>query len=366
MTTAARQFWDDSVLMPLVRITGSTAPDEIVVVGGHYDAWSGGATDNAVGNGLMIELARTLHARRAELYRSVWIAFWPGHESTTMSGSTWFVDHFWDELDHGGAVYINIDSLGLKDSNQMFIHSSVELANYAASVSRETLDEDPRLFPLARTGDQSFFGIGIPSIYGRTGYSEDILKRTHNATLGWWNHSHPSQDEMDKVDTHLVRKAGSVIENWVFSYATSPYLPGNYTAVGHEIINRLSELQPLAPKALDLESLLRHAAGFLEQAKRLDANRNLLTASDRNRLLRRVASLLTPVFSTVAGRYGQDPYGLSALKTRLPGLYPIDAPGMDPGDGFVQTTLIRHRNRIMDALLRSTEAISQALGKQGA
>lgn len=366
LVTAARQFWDQSARLPLVRISGAVDPEEIVIVGGHYDAWSGGATDNAVGVGLLLEIATQLNAQAQKLHRSVWIAFWPGHESTTMSGSTWFVDHFWDELAEGGAVYINIDTLGLLESNQMFIHCSKELDDFAADVSRATLSEEPRLFPLARTGDQSFFGIGIPSIYGRTGFSDDVLAKTHNATLGWWNHSHPSQDEMDKVDSELVQKAGQVIENWIDAYATRAMLPGDYSATVREINERLLTLEPRAPDLLRLDSLIKRGRELAELLDDFAQQKLHLPLEVANRTQLRLARLLTPILSTVAGRYGQDPYGLSALKTRLPGLYPIEVQPSGVADGVVFTTLIRQRNRIADALDQAIFETKIALASIGA
>lgn len=365
LVTSARQFWDNSALLPLVRLPGAVNPKEIVIIGGHYDAWSGGATDNAVGVGLMLELATKLSAQMEQLHRSIWIGFWPGHESTTMSGSTWFVDHFWDELTEGGAVYMNIDTLGLLESDQMFIHCSKELDDFAAEVSRVTLSEEPQLFPLARTGDQSFFGIGIPSIYGRTGFSDDVLARTHNATLGWWNHSHPSQDEMDKVDPRLVRKAGQVIENWIDAYATSPGLPGDYRATVREINDRLISLQPNAPDSLRIDTLINRGRDLMDQLDRFAQHKRNLSLDAANRIQLRLARLLTPVLSTVAGRYGQDPYGLSALKTRLPGLYLIESQPSTLADGAVLTTLIRQRNRIADALDQAIFETRVALASKG-
>lgn len=359
----AEQRWSDEALLPLIRIPGNARRDEIVVIGGHYDSWSGGATDNAVGNGFKIELARRLFERRSELERSVWVAFWPGHETTTMSGSTWFVDHFWDELNRGGAVYINVDTLGLAGSSEMLIHCSPELGPFAAQVARETLGEDPNVLALARTGDQSFFGIGIPSMYGRTGYTADVLKETHNATLGWWNHSHPSQDTMDKVDPEMVEKAGVVMENWVRGYVNVPELPGDYSLVLQDVCSRLKDLDEAAPTDLRLAELARKAEALLGQLTQLEAARSRLTVDELNRGTLRLARKLTAAFASASGRYGQDPYGLSALKTRLPGLYGVQDLSDHPEPDALLTGLLRERNRIADALSDAMDVVQPLLAR---
>jgi hypothetical protein len=82
-----------------------------------------------------------------------------------------------------------------------------------------------------------------------------------------------------------------------------------------------------------------------------------------NQLLLRLSRILTHAFASVAGRYGQDPYGLTNLKTRFPGLY--YAPRLSklsPDSDEYQLVLngaLRDRNRISDALqeaLLSVEA----------
>lgn len=353
LATESTQFWDDQCLLPIIRIPGNRNPEQIVIVGGHYDSWSGGATDNAIGNGVLLELARTLQARREQLNRSVWITFWPGHETTTMTGSTWFVDRHWDALERGGIVYINIDMLGLLESEQVFILASPELRDFAADRARTLLNEEPKMLPVARAGDQSFFGIGIPSLYGRTGYDEAYLKRTHNATLGWWNHSHPSHDTMDKIDLALVRKAGVVIEQWVHELAGNDLLPADYRRLTKLIAGALRGLAPGAPAELELAGLLSTAEALDGELAAIAGRVDSYDPEDVNRLILRLGRLLIPVTATATGRYGQDPYGLGALGSALPGLHELARQGTgddNPASGAVLTTLFRERNRLADAL----------------
>ncbi|MEM3981052.1 MAG: M28 family peptidase, partial [Ignisphaera sp.] len=98
----------------IAEVPGKEEPNRFVLVNGHYDCWGPGATDNAVGNATMLELARVFNLHKNELRRGVKFAWWSGHESGIMVGSTWYVDNFWDELNKGCIAWLNIDSIGMR------------------------------------------------------------------------------------------------------------------------------------------------------------------------------------------------------------------------------------------------------------
>ena len=70
--------------------------------------------------------------------------------------------------------------------------------------------------------------------------------------------------------------------------------------------------------------------------------------------LKGLSRILVPLGGTVVGRYGHDPYGLSAQATLLPGLYELTRLGhLRPGSEehhLVWTEVIRQRNRVADGL----------------
>lgn len=63
-------------------IPGTTARDEVVMVGAHLDSWTGGtgATDNAAGSAIAMEAMRILASLPAQPNRTIRIALWGGHE----------------------------------------------------------------------------------------------------------------------------------------------------------------------------------------------------------------------------------------------------------------------------------------------
>jgi N-acetylated-alpha-linked acidic dipeptidase len=93
------------------RITGSEFPDEWIILGCHYDAWTFGATDPNSGTALMLSLAANLQKLEHQGYkpkRSILFAHWDAEEFGLI-GSTEWVEHFLDELQIKSVCYINLD-----------------------------------------------------------------------------------------------------------------------------------------------------------------------------------------------------------------------------------------------------------------
>jgi N-acetylated-alpha-linked acidic dipeptidase len=98
----------------IVRIDGSTFPDEWIVFGNHHDAWVNGADDPISGAVALMETGRGL----AELLKTGWrpkrtliLALWDGEEWGLLGSTEWAEKHG-AELREKGAVYINTDSSG--------------------------------------------------------------------------------------------------------------------------------------------------------------------------------------------------------------------------------------------------------------
>src|SRR5204862_183970 len=64
----------------------------------------------------ILDMARVLQRHRTELARGVRFAWWPGHSFGRYPGSTWYVDHFWTDLDRHGVAYTNLDGSGRRGS----------------------------------------------------------------------------------------------------------------------------------------------------------------------------------------------------------------------------------------------------------
>jgi carboxypeptidase Q len=82
----------------IANIPGTTKPDEVVMIGGHFDSWIGGtgATDNGAGAVVMIEVMRILKALHLKLDRTVRLGLWSGEEQGIYGSRAYVKETFGD------------------------------------------------------------------------------------------------------------------------------------------------------------------------------------------------------------------------------------------------------------------------------
>ncbi|HVY89468.1 MAG TPA: M20/M25/M40 family metallo-hydrolase [Hyphomonadaceae bacterium] len=78
------------------EIRGSEWPDEVVMIGGHFDSFAAatGATDNGGACCIALEAMRLLKATKAPLKRTVRIALWTGEEQGLIGSRLYVANHF--------------------------------------------------------------------------------------------------------------------------------------------------------------------------------------------------------------------------------------------------------------------------------
>lgn len=370
MFSEAENRWA-KILQPTARLQAcGPEADKFVIVGGHYDAWGPGATDNGTGNSEVIEIARVLARHKKELRRSVVFTFWAAHETGIMEGSSWYVDRFWDDLDANALLYLNVDSTGMLGASKFQGTASYEVADFHRALTKDVLGLDEVGWsPLARTGDQSFFGIGVPSIYASHKHPPELQKQWRGATLGWWYHS--QFDTMDVIDPVHLADSLKMHAAYTYELATRKVLPFNPRAIADVIVDRLRVLLALRVD-VGLETLSAAATKLKQGTERLNAEaaRIARDGTDReaeciNAVLLQLSRILTSVTGTVGGRWTQDSYGLTALKTALPGLYGVEKlANLDPvchEFKLLWTETVRERNRAMDGISQANRAIEAFL-----
>ena len=93
-------------------LEGTEFPDEWVILGAHFDAWTFGATDPNSGSAMLLELADALGQLAGEgcaPRRSIMIAHWDAEEYGILGSLEW-VRQLEGELTSGGVAYINADA----------------------------------------------------------------------------------------------------------------------------------------------------------------------------------------------------------------------------------------------------------------
>ena len=362
-----------------VQITVGEIPgrsQDFVVVGGHQDSWPGPqATDNAAGNACILELARVFNAHRNELRRGLVAGFWTGHETGTMVGSSWFVDRNWDRLRNHAVAYLQIDQPACAGTSRWSSASNVELKRFHQALERRLLGN--RAFGWRRAvknGDASFFGLGVPMLAAQGAFTEEELKKSALANLGWWHHS--IENTIDKLDFEFMAEHLRLYAAYLWELCTAVVLPFEYVSVADAFIERLDELCPGA-EGLGLSGAIEAAKAFKASAVRLETvaedwrqryaaakTSDEAAADSLNDCMKRLSRALVPLASTAKGTYGHDPYGYTPQGSMIPTLY--DVPRYARlGEGeerwMLETQLVRDRNRIADALSDAKRLIDDTL-----
>jgi hypothetical protein len=350
--------------------------EDFVVLGGHQDSWPGeAATDNAAGNSCIFELARVFNQHRDKLRRGLVCGLWPGHETGTMIGSSWFVDRNWDRLRRHQVAYMQIDQPACVGTTRWGSSSNAELKRFHQEVEKRLLGNRPYFWKRqAKNGDASFFGLGIPMMHGEGAFTEDELKATALANLGWWHHS--IECTLDKVDFDWLADHLRIYGAYLWELLTAPILPYEFGAVADQFVVRLAELSPDGA-AVGLDGALAAAQGFKQATGRFDSAvetwrgryhnariKDEAAAEIINDSMKRLSRLLVPMASTAKGTYGHDPYGYTPQTTMIPCLYDVPQLAKLPrGEErwMLETKLVRERNRVADALNDARRVIDDTL-----
>lgn len=205
---------------------GPEAP--FILFSGHHDTWYFGVMDNGTANATMIEAARVLAAHRGAWRRGLRLCFWSGHSHGRYSGSAWYADTRFDDLARRCAAHVNVDSTGgIGATDMTHAGTTPELAPLAArAIAAETGQRHAGNRP-GRNGDQSFWGIGIPSMF--CGVSSQVPgtetfgpSRMRNP-LGWWWHT--PEDTIDKIDEAFLLRDTRVYVRTLWHLLTDARLP---------------------------------------------------------------------------------------------------------------------------------------------
>jgi hypothetical protein len=101
----------------VAEIPGTDLEEEVVMLGGHLDSWHAatGATDNAIGAAVSLEVVRILKALGLQPRRTIRLALWSGEEQGLLGSLAYVKQHFgsFEEPKPGYerfAGYVNIDS----------------------------------------------------------------------------------------------------------------------------------------------------------------------------------------------------------------------------------------------------------------
>jgi hypothetical protein len=337
--------WRETPILVAEMDAPNAADDSFVLFSGHHDTWYFGVMDNGSANATMLECARVLAGSCAAWKRGLRLCFWSGHSHGRYSGSAWYVDNHWDELERRCAVHVNIDSTGAVGATVMTESAAAaELTPLAAIVIHQETGAVHEGRRPNRNSDMSFWGIGIPSLFGSLSMQPPSPAKMRNA-LGWWWHT--PHDLLDKIDEANLVRDTRIFTDALWRLLTDPVLPLDYTAHADSLLAELATIEASLNGALSLEPLIQAATALRAGVATLRASGR--DPASQNHILMRLSRALVPADYTLGDRFRHDP---ALPQSPWPVLDPIRAlASADPASHpFARVDATRARNRMLHAL----------------
>ncbi len=204
------------------ELPGGAKRDELVMVGAHLDSWHSGtgATDNAAGSAVMIEVMRILKTLNLKLDRTVRIALWSGEEEGLLGSKAYVKEHFGDPATmkvtpaHARlSGYFNLDN-GSGKIRGVYLQGNDAMRPIFEQWLAPFRDQGVTTVSIRNTGGTdhlSFDDVGLPGFQ----FIQDPLEYetvTH----------HSNMDTLDHVQAADLMQAAAVIATVVYEAANRP------------------------------------------------------------------------------------------------------------------------------------------------
>jgi hypothetical protein len=193
--------------------------EEVVMVGGHLDSWHGGtgATDNAAGSAVMMEVMRVLKKLDFKLDRTVRIGLWSGEEQGLLGSRAYVKEKFadpatmkttkdWDNF----SAYYNIDN-GTGKIRGIYLQGNEAARPFFEAQLSPFKDMGVTTITIRNTGGtdhQAFDAVGLPGFQ----FIQDPVEystRTH----------HSNMDVYDRIQRGDLIQMATVVSSLVYHTA---------------------------------------------------------------------------------------------------------------------------------------------------
>jgi hypothetical protein len=184
----------------IAELPGASKPDEVVMMGAHLDSWhtGTGATDNAVGCAVVMEVMRILQALDVTLDRTVRLGLWDAEEHGHYGSRAYVSQHLGDPIsmqlkpEHATfSVYFNIDT-GSGRTRGILTQANEGVRPIFEGLIKPFAEQGITTVVPRKdwgTDHMAFDAVGLPAF--------DLLQDQ----LDYWSHTHHSN--VDTVD-HVV------------------------------------------------------------------------------------------------------------------------------------------------------------------
>ncbi len=193
--------------------------EEVVMIGGHLDSWhaSTGATDNAAGCAVMMEVMRILKANNFKPRRTIRICLWGGEEQGLHGSRNYVRNNLTDtatrRFNANGdkiSAYYNLDN-GTGKIRGIYTQGNEEVKGIFSKWLEPFAELGASTVTLQNTGGTDHLaldGIGIPGFQ----FIQDVIEydtRTH----------HTNMDSYDHLIADDLKQAATIIASFVYHTA---------------------------------------------------------------------------------------------------------------------------------------------------
>ena len=183
------------------EIPGGKKPDEVVMIGAHFDSWHSGtgATDNGAGSAVMLEVMRILKTLDLKMDRTVRIGLWSGEEQGLFGSKAYVKQHFADpktmqlKPEHAKLdAYLNLDN-GSGRIRGVYLEGNDAARPLFEQMFQPFRDLGVATITLKHTGGTdhlSFDDVGLPGFQ----FIQDPLDYgtvTHHSDMDTYSHAAP-------------------------------------------------------------------------------------------------------------------------------------------------------------------------------
>ena len=355
------------IAVTVAEIKGNLSPEEFVLLHGHLDSWYVGISDNATGDATLLEISRVFWQHRADLARTLRIAWWSGHSHGRYAGSTWYAQEFAQDLAANCVAHVNCDSPGTRFAT-VFTNMawSAEAADLAQLAVKDVSGQDSSGGRPIRAGDLSFANLGITTYYmGMSEIPADVLKAKGYHAVGGSGGNiewHTEADTLELADRDILLQDIKIYATALLRALNAPIIPLDYRAAVREIEGILATYQSAAGDKFDFSPSLSAARSLNEAIDRFYGSTESLNGRDAsdpevrrtNAKQRMLARKLVTLSYSQDGRFRQDPAsGIAPLPLLSPAK---DLATVDSGsDRFhvLRTELSRAQNEVVWTLTQA-------------
>jgi hypothetical protein len=204
------------------EIPGTDPNAGFVMLGGHFDSWTGGtgATDNGAGSAIAMEAMRILKAMDVKMARTVRLGLWTAEEQGLLGSRAYVKEHFADSTDMKPkaehpklSAYYNVDN-GSGKVRGIYMQDNDPVRPIFESWIAPLKDMGVTTLTIRNTGStdhMSFDGVGLPAFQ----FIQDPLEygtRTH----------HSNMDVYDHLSANDLEQASAVMAWFVYNTASRP------------------------------------------------------------------------------------------------------------------------------------------------